>query len=82
MEKRTDATRASRQELQRHLAPKSNPKPPKKKSSGGKIMRALVGFLIVVFVMCVGIGCGFLTASMNTKDNLVEDIRPPASSHI
>ena len=82
MEKRTDATRASRQDLQRRLAPKSNPKPPKKKSSGGKIMRALVGFLIVVFVMCGGIGCGFLTASMNTKDNLVEDIRPPASSHI
>lgn len=83
MEKRTDATRASRQQLQRRLAPKSNPKPPpKKKSRGGNIVRALVGFLILVFVMLVGIGCGFLTASMNTKENLVEDIRPPASSHI
>ncbi|MGP1574200.1 transglycosylase domain-containing protein [Selenomonas sp.] len=82
MEKRTDATRASRQDLQRRLAPKPNPKPPPKKSRGGRIVRALVGFLIVVFVMFVGIGCGFLTASMNTKDHLVEDIRPPASSHI
>jgi len=33
MEKRTDATRASRQQLQRRLAPKSNPKPPPKKKS-------------------------------------------------
>ena len=68
MEKRTDATRASRQQLQRRLAPKSNPKPPpKKKSRGGNIVRALVGFLILVFVMLVGIGCGFLTASMITN---------------
>ncbi|WP_294146400.1 penicillin-binding protein 1A [uncultured Selenomonas sp.] len=29
-----------------------------------------------------GIGCGFLTASMNTKPDLAHDILPPASSHI
>ena len=83
MEKRTDATRASRQELRRRLAPKAASKPPpKKRRRASNVLRALVGFFIIVFVMIIGIGCGFLTASMNTKDNLVEDIRPPASSHI
>ncbi len=82
MEKRTDATRPKRQPLQRQAAPKKTPKQAKKKSLAGIIVRSFVGFIIVVFVMFVGIGCGFLTASMNTKDNLVEDIRPPASSHI
>ena len=53
---------------------------PPKKSGNGK--RIVMGFFIVVLVMLVGIGCGFLTASMNTKPNLADDIRPPASSQI
>ena len=32
--------------------------------------------------MVTGIGCGFLTASMNTKPDLANDILPPASSQI
>lgn len=53
---------------------------PPKKSGNGK--RIVMGFFIIVLVMLVGIGCGFLTASMNTKPNLADDIRPPASSQI
>ena len=52
---------------------------PKKSRGFGRI---LLGFFIVVFVMLTGIGCGFLTASMNTKPNLVEDLQPSASSQI
>ena len=51
----------------------------KKGSSAGRIF---LGFMIVVLVMITGIGCGFLTASMNTKPDLASDIRPPASSQI
>ena len=53
---------------------------PPKKSGNGK--RMVLGFFVIVLVMLVGIGCGFLTASMNTKPNLADDIRPPASSQI
>ncbi len=52
---------------------------PKKSRGFGRI---LLGFIIVLFVMLTGIGCGFLTASMNTKPNLVEDLQPSASSQI
>ncbi len=51
----------------------------KKGSSAGRIF---LGFIIVVLVMVTGIGCGFLTASMNTKPDLASDIQPPASSQI
>lgn len=69
MEKRTDA--------------KNIPRPNKPKPKGSSMAtRVLVGFLAVVAVMVVGVGCGFLTASMNTKPDLVQDIRPSASSHI
>lgn len=55
-------------------------RPTKKKgSSAGRIF---LGFIVVVLVMLTGIGCGFLTASMNTKPDLANDIRPPASSQI
>ena len=37
---------------------------------------------MILFVMIVGVGCGFLTASLNTRSNLAEDIVPPASSQI
>lgn len=53
---------------------------PKQKSSHWG--RIFLGFFIVLLVMLTGIGCGFLTASMNTKPNLTDDIRPPASSQI
>ena len=57
------------------------PRTPKKTASGnGK--RIALGFLIILLVMVTGIGCGFLTASMNTKPDLAHDILPPASSHI
>ncbi|MGP1367291.1 MAG: transglycosylase domain-containing protein [Schwartzia sp. (in: firmicutes)] len=52
-----------------------------KKKSGG-FGRILLGFIIVVIVMLTGIGCGFLTASMNTKPNLVDDLQPASSSQI
>ena len=55
-------------------------RPTKKKgSSAGRIF---LGFIVVVLVMLTGIGCGFLTASMNTKPDLANDIQPPASSQI
>ena len=37
---------------------------------------------VVLAVMFAGIGLGFLTASLNTKPDLANDIRPPASSQI
>lgn len=55
---------------------------PRKKKSGGTGGRILMGFGIVLLVMVLGIGCGFLTASMNTKPDLANDIRPPATSII
>ncbi len=55
---------------------------PRKKKSGGTGSRVLMGFGIVLLVMIIGIGCGFLTASMNTKPDLANDIRPPATSII
>ena len=68
MEKRSSASRA--------------PKAKQKSSSGSTFKRIFLGFIIVFFVMLTGIGCGFLTASMNTKPDLADDIRPPASSQI
>src|SRR5574344_554703 len=52
---------------------------PKKHSNA---FRIVLGFIAVVLVMLTSIGCGFLTASMNTKPNLADDIHPPASSQI
>lgn len=57
-------------------------KKPRAKKSGGTLWRILGGFLLVVLVMLTGIGCGFLTASMNTRPNLAEDLTPSASSQI
>lgn len=51
-------------------------------TAGTHLKRVFAGFLIVFLVMVVGVGCGFLTASMNTKPDLINDIRPPASSQI
>jgi penicillin-binding protein 1A len=53
-----------------------------RKSGGSTGSRIVLGFFIIVLVMFVGIGCGFLTASMNTKPDIANDIRPPATSVI
>lgn len=50
--------------------------------SGGTVKRVILGLGLIVTVMVTGIGCGFLTASMNTKPDLANDILPPASSQI
>lgn len=53
-----------------------------KKSSGVSLGKMLLVVGLVLFVMVIGVGCGFLTASLNTRSNLAEDIVPPASSQI
>lgn len=68
MEKRTGAARRTNRS-------RNNGK------SGGNGKRVFLGVLIIVFVMVVGVGCGFLTATMNTREDLA-DVRPPASSQI
>ena len=65
MEKRTGAAQRSRQAH----------KPPQR-SNGSRI---LIVIAVVLAVMIVGVGCGFLTATLNTKQDL-EDVRPAASS--
>ncbi len=54
----------------------------KEQDSGITVKRVLLGMFLLVVVMLAGIGCGFLTASLNTKSDITEDILPPASSHI
>lgn len=61
---------------------KAAPRPQKKSKKSGGTGRILLIFFTVAAVMMTGIGCGFLTASMNTKPNLVDDLQPSASSHI
>lgn len=68
MEKRTGAARRTNRS-------RNNGK------SGGSGKRVFLGVLIIVLVMVLGVGCGFLTATMNTRENLA-DVRPPASSQI
>ena len=67
MEKRTGAAQRTKK-AQR----------PQKRSSASRIM---IIFGAIIAVMIVGVGCGFLTATLNTKADLA-DIRPPASSQI
>ena len=53
------------------------------KSKGGSVLgKAILVIGLILFVMIIGVGCGFLTASLNTRPNLAEDIVPPASSQI
>ena len=68
MEKRTGAAQRSRQAH----------KPPKKQNSATRILTV---FAVILAVMIAGVGCGFLTATLNTKQDL-EDVRPAASSQI
>lgn len=67
MEKRTGAAKRTRQAH----------KPPQKNSG----TRILTVFAVILAVMIAGVGCGLLTATLNTKQDL-EDVRPAASSHI
>lgn len=67
MEKRTGAAKKQRQ------AQKTS-----RKINGSRI---LIIFAVVLAVMVFGVGCGFLTATLNTKQDL-EDVRPAASSQI
>ena len=67
MEKRTGAAKRTRQAH----------KPPQKNSG----TRILTVFAVFLAVMIAGVGCGFLTATLNTKQDL-EDVRPAASSQI
>ena len=67
--------------MEKHTNAKRGPHA-SKNAGGGSGKRIALGFLIILLVMLLGIGCGFLTASMNTKPDLAHDILPPASSHI
>ena len=58
----------------------SNEKSPTKKTNKG--FKVFSIFLIVIAIIFAGAGLGFLTASLNTKPGLIDDIRPPASSQI
>ena len=53
-----------------------------KKASGFALGKMILVVGLILFVMVIGVGCGFLTASLNTRSNLAEDIVPPASSQI
>ena len=53
--------------------------PTKKTNKGFKVFSI---FVIVIAIIFAGAGLGFLTASLNTKPGLIDDIRPPASSQI
>ena len=61
---------------------KSEKKVTKKSKSGSVLGKAILAIGLILFVMIIGVGCGFLTASLNTRPNLAEDIVPPASSQI
>ena len=66
--------------MDRHSNTSRQKRPTQKGSSTAK--RVFLGLGLVLLVMVTGIGCGFLTASMNTKPDLANDILPPASSQI
>mgnify|MGYP000939738354 CR=1 FL=1 len=61
---------------------KSEKKSKKKSNTGSVLGKAILVIGLILFVMIIGVGCGFLTASLNTRPNLAEDIVPPASSQI
>ena len=61
---------------------KSEKKAKKKSNNGSVLGKAILAIGLILFVMIIGVGCGFLTASLNTRPNLAEDIVPPASSQI
>ena len=54
----------------------------RKSSSTFTIKRVIIGIVILSLMAGIGVGIGFLTASMNTKADLSQDILPPVSSQI
>lgn len=54
----------------------------KKHSTGGGWRKTVSVITIVLIVMVIGVGCGFLTATINTKQDMLHNIEPPASSQI
>ena len=50
------------------------------KNKKKKISKSLPVLAIIILVLAVGTGLGFLTASIHTMPNLKSEIRPPASS--
>ncbi len=57
-------------------------RPHKKKKSGwGRAARIISYFCLVAFILMAGIGCGFVTATLNTRED-ISDINPVASSHV
>ncbi len=71
MEKRTGAAQQRARQA----------KKPQKSTGGSTASRILIIFASIMVVMIIGVGCGFLTATLNTKADLA-DVRPPASSQI
>ncbi len=65
---------------QRELRKVRSPRQPEKKSS--TLKKTLFVSTIVFIVMLVGVGCGFLTATLNTKSDMLHNIEPAASSQI
>ncbi|MDQ0202687.1 transglycosylase domain-containing protein [Pectinatus haikarae] len=55
--------------------------PARRSGNGGWQKTASIAVVILV-VMVIGVGCGFLTATINTKPDMLHNIEPPASSQI
>ncbi|WP_051533322.1 transglycosylase domain-containing protein [Anaerovibrio sp. RM50] len=71
MEKRTGAAQQRARQA----------KKPQKPTGSSSASRILIIVVSIIAVMIIGVGCGFLTATLNTKADLA-DVRPPASSQI
>ena len=56
-------------------------KPPAK-SSKFKTKYIVIGTIILILMMAIGTGIGYVTARINTKADLVHDILPPETSQI
>ena len=54
----------------------------RKKNSTFTLKRIIIGVIILSLMAAVGVGIGFVTASINTKADLSQDILPPVSSQI
>ena len=54
----------------------------RKSSSTFTVKRVIIGVIILSMMAGIGVGIGFVTASMNTKADLSQDILPPVSSQI
>ena len=63
-------------------APNTSNRNNKKSSSTFTIKRVIIGIFILALMAAIGVGIGFVTASMNTKADLSQDILPPVSSQI